>query len=287
MSRRSSIRLSLAARARRICRTSFTSRAIGTSWIHIPLTAKRNQPHTRATLRQRWDVGLRASSFLRQKARGRLCRLGRVARQALRTRLDSFVATAPGSCMRQMLSLRGPLETGSSFATETAEVERRSSAGTAIAMRQRWLDFAGMMTQVTGGLNVIDGRAPLQNLVLHRHLYPRQPTVLVGGPDGVWGHSARSRLCHPRAPGLGPMVRAYHSDGQCLHAVVRDHLISILGGDHHRLRNAIFNALSVHWERRIVRNLTFARLPGVQPFVERHVPYEPIVDSGWRILPGP
>src|SRR2546430_10905307 len=117
-------------------------------------------------------------------------------------------------------------------------------------MRQRWLDFAGMMTQVTGGLNVIDGRAPLQNLVLHRHLYPRQPTVLVGGPDGVWGHSARSRLCHPRAPGLGPMVRAYHSDGQCLHAVIRDHLISILGGDHHRLRNAIFNALSVHWERR-------------------------------------
>ena len=70
---------------------------------------------------------------------------------------------------------------------ETAEVERRSSAGTAIAMRQRWLDFAGMMTQVTGGLNVIDGRAPLQNLVRHRHLYPRQPTVLVGGPDGVWG----------------------------------------------------------------------------------------------------
>src|SRR5438477_10724349 len=54
-------------------------------------------------------------------------------------------------------------------------------------MRQRWLDFAGMMTQVTGGLNVIDGRAPLQNLVRHRHLYPRQPTVLVGGPDGVWG----------------------------------------------------------------------------------------------------
>src|SRR5207253_9877171 len=66
---------SLAARARRICRTSFTSRAIGTSWIHIPLTAKRNQPHTRATLRQRWDVGLRASSFLRQKADRKSTRL--------------------------------------------------------------------------------------------------------------------------------------------------------------------------------------------------------------------
>ena len=40
MSRRSSIRLSLAARARRICRTSFTPRAIGASWVHFPLSGQ-------------------------------------------------------------------------------------------------------------------------------------------------------------------------------------------------------------------------------------------------------
>jgi hypothetical protein len=139
---------------------------------------------------------------------------------------------------------------------EVAEVEKRSSAGKPIAVRQsRWLDFAGIMTLVTGGLNAIDGLVGF-----YRTSYFRDAFVL--GNLRFWSVALMALGAIQLAAGFAILGRQGWGRWFGLITVTVNAFIQLFvitsypfwAGIIIAYDIAIFYALSVQWERRIVRN---------------------------------
>ena len=137
-----------------------------------------------------------------------------------------------------------------------AEVEKQSSAGRAIAVRQsRWLSFAGIMTLVTGGLNAVDGL-----VAFYRTSYFRDVFIL--GNLRFWSVALMAFGAIQIAAGFAILGRQgwgrwFGLITVTINAFTQLFVITsypfwaaiIIAYD-----IAIFYALSVHWERRIVRS---------------------------------
>ena len=137
-----------------------------------------------------------------------------------------------------------------------AEVEKRSNAGRAIPMRQsRWIDFAGIMTLVAGGLNAVDGLVAfyrtsyfIDTFVLGNLRFWSVVLMAFGAIQIAAGFAILGRRGWGRWFGLitvtvNAFTQLFVITSYPFWAAI------IIAYD-----IAIFYALSVQWERRIVRN---------------------------------
>ena len=137
-----------------------------------------------------------------------------------------------------------------------AEVEKRSSATRPIAVRQsRWLDFAGIMTLVAGGLNAVDGLVAfyrrshfIDTFVLGNLRFWSVALMALGALQIAAGFAILGRQGWGRWFGLITVT---------INAFMQLFVITsypFWAGIIIAYDIAIFYALSVQWERRIVRN---------------------------------